>query len=72
MIGASVIFGDVPVQKLTGKKDFRIQDNKTFLACSLSLSFGVMVNSILRLDHYLGSTSCMKCLHHDLDIYGLI
>ncbi|KAI1450905.1 Zinc/iron permease [Annulohypoxylon stygium] len=43
MIGASVIFGDVPVQKLTGKKDFRIQDNKTFLACSLSLSFGVMI-----------------------------
>lgn len=44
VFGASVICVDIFVRLLPGKKDFRIQDSNTFLACSLSLSFGVMVS----------------------------
>jgi len=38
---------DVVVQWLPGKRSFRIQDSNAFLACSLSLSFGVMIFSAL-------------------------
>ncbi len=31
-----------------GQKGFRIQDSNTFLASSLSLSFGVMVRAFIR------------------------
>ncbi|KAI1467275.1 Zinc/iron permease [Daldinia caldariorum] len=43
LIGSSIIYVDVVVRMLPGKKDFRIQDSNAFLACSLSLSFGVML-----------------------------
>ncbi|KAI1267401.1 Zinc/iron permease [Xylariaceae sp. FL1019] len=43
VLGASIICVDVFVRLFPGKKDFRIQDSNTFLACSLSLSFGVML-----------------------------
>ncbi|KAI1393672.1 ZIP zinc transporter-domain-containing protein [Hypoxylon trugodes] len=43
VIGSSIICVDVFVRLLPGKKNFRIQDSNTFLACSLSLSFGVML-----------------------------
>lgn len=34
---------DLVIRYIPGKQDFRIQDSNSFLACSLSLSFGVMV-----------------------------
>ncbi|KAI0389800.1 Zinc/iron permease [Xylariaceae sp. FL0594] len=43
VLGASIICIDIILQLLPGKKDFRIQDSNNFLACSLSLSFGVMI-----------------------------
>ncbi|KAJ8124334.1 hypothetical protein O1611_g9307 [Lasiodiplodia mahajangana] len=43
VLGASIICVDVIVQLFPGKANFRVQDSNTFLACSLSLSFGVMV-----------------------------
>ncbi|KAI0847911.1 Zinc/iron permease [Daldinia vernicosa] len=43
VIGSSIICVDEIVRLFPGKKDFRIQDSNTFLACSLSLSFGVML-----------------------------
>ncbi|KAI0408747.1 Zinc/iron permease [Xylaria palmicola] len=43
VLGAAVICIDVIVRMFPGKKNFRIQDSNTFLACSLSLSFGVML-----------------------------
>ncbi|KAI1653174.1 Zinc/iron permease [Daldinia decipiens] len=43
VIGSAIICVDVVVRLFPGKKDFRIQDSNTFLACSLSLSFGVML-----------------------------
>ncbi|KAI2630771.1 ZIP zinc transporter-domain-containing protein [Hypoxylon sp. NC1633] len=43
VIGSSIICVDVFVRLFPGKKNFRIQDSNTFLACSLSLSFGVMI-----------------------------
>ncbi|KAI1212886.1 Zinc/iron permease [Annulohypoxylon truncatum] len=43
MIGSCIIYVDEVVRLFPGQKDFRIQDNNTFLACSLSLSFGVMM-----------------------------
>ncbi|KAI1492180.1 ZIP zinc transporter [Biscogniauxia mediterranea] len=43
VLGASIICVDVVVRLLPGKGDFRIQDSNAFLACSLSLSFGVML-----------------------------
>lgn len=43
VIGASIICVDLVIRLLPGKKDFRIQDSNAFLACSLSLSFGVMI-----------------------------
>lgn len=43
--GACVICVDLLICKIPGKQDFRIQESNAFLACSLSLSFGVMVCS---------------------------
>lgn len=43
VVGASIICVDVLVRLIASKKDFTIQDSGVFLACSLSLSFGVMV-----------------------------
>ncbi|KAK4169355.1 ZIP zinc transporter-domain-containing protein [Cladorrhinum sp. PSN259] len=45
--GASIICVDVVIRALPGKRNFRIQDSSVFLACSLSLSFGVMIFSAL-------------------------
>ncbi|TFA97681.1 Zinc-regulated transporter 3 [Trichoderma ghanense] len=47
VLGASIICIDVLVRLLPGKANFRIQDSNVFLACSLSLSFGVMLFSSL-------------------------
>ncbi|KAH6606845.1 zip metal ion transporter [Trichoderma cornu-damae] len=47
VFGASVICVDAFVRLVPGKADFRIQDSNVFLACSLSLSFGVMLFSSL-------------------------
>ncbi|KAL7936319.1 Zinc/iron permease [Trichoderma chlorosporum] len=47
VFGASIICVDVFVRLLPGKANFRIQDSNVFLACSLSLSFGVMLFSSL-------------------------
>ncbi|KAH9898933.1 ZIP zinc transporter [Xylariomycetidae sp. FL2044] len=43
VLGASIICVDELVRRFPGKRNFRIQDSNTFLACSLSLSFGVML-----------------------------
>ncbi|KAI0816768.1 Zinc/iron permease [Xylaria sp. FL0064] len=43
VIGASIICVDIVVRLFPGKRNFRVQDSNTFLACSLSLSFGVML-----------------------------
>jgi zinc transporter, ZIP family len=43
-LGATIICVDVLVRHFPGQKHFRIQDSNAFLACSLSLSFGVMVS----------------------------
>ncbi|KAK4192010.1 zinc-regulated transporter 3 [Podospora australis] len=45
--GASIICVDVFVRLIPSKRHFRIQDSNAFLACSLSLSFGVMIFSAL-------------------------
>ncbi|XXH05007.1 hypothetical protein Hte_011431 [Hypoxylon texense] len=42
-VGSAIICVDVFVRLFPGKKNFRIQDSNAFLACSLSLSFGVML-----------------------------
>ncbi|PWI74962.1 Zinc/iron permease [Purpureocillium lilacinum] len=47
VFGASIICVDVLVRLLPGKRNFRIQESSAFLACSLSLSFGVMLFSSL-------------------------
>ncbi|KAH6964287.1 hypothetical protein HG530_003598 [Fusarium avenaceum] len=47
VVGASIVCVDVIVRLFPGKKNFRIQDSNVFLACSLSLSFGVMLFSAL-------------------------
>lgn len=44
VFGASIICVDALVRLIPGKSNFRIQDSNIFLACSLSLSFGVMVS----------------------------
>ncbi|KAF4974239.1 hypothetical protein FZEAL_8839 [Fusarium zealandicum] len=43
VVGASIVCVDIIVRLFPGKQNFRIQDSNVFLACSLSLSFGVMV-----------------------------
>ncbi|KAL8294348.1 hypothetical protein RB597_007940 [Gaeumannomyces tritici] len=45
--GASIICVDSLVRLFPGQKRFRIQESNVFLACSLSLSFGVMIFSAL-------------------------
>ncbi|KAM0263037.1 hypothetical protein ACHAQJ_001416 [Trichoderma viride] len=47
VFGASIICVDALVRLIPGKANFRIQDSNIFLACSLSLSFGVMLFSSL-------------------------
>ena len=44
ILGACVICVDLLIRYIPGKAAFRIQDSSAFLACSLSLSFGVMVS----------------------------
>ncbi|KAK4456303.1 Zinc/iron permease [Podospora aff. communis PSN243] len=46
-LGATIICVDVLVRQFPGQKHFRIEDSNAFLACSLSLSFGVMLFSAL-------------------------
>lgn len=59
-MGACVICVDLLIRYIPGKADFRIQDSSSFLACSLSLSFGVMVrNHVLALLTSL-SSYCRK------------
>ncbi|KAI1432947.1 Zinc/iron permease [Xylaria sp. CBS 124048] len=43
VLGATIICVDVIVQLFPGKRNFRVQESNVFLACSLSLSFGVML-----------------------------
>ncbi|KAL8388631.1 hypothetical protein RB595_009113 [Gaeumannomyces hyphopodioides] len=45
--GASIICVDSLVRLFPGQKRFRIEESNVFLACSLSLSFGVMIFSAL-------------------------
>ncbi|KAK2004911.1 ZIP zinc transporter [Colletotrichum falcatum] len=47
VLGASIICVDLLVRYIPGRRNFRIQDSSGFLACSLSLSFGVMLYSAL-------------------------
>ncbi|KAF5018508.1 hypothetical protein F66182_9513 [Fusarium sp. NRRL 66182] len=47
VVGAAIVCVDVIVRLFPGKRNFRIQDSNVFLACSLSLSFGVMLFSAL-------------------------
>ena len=44
VVGASIICVDLLVRLIPSQRHFRIQDSNGFLACSLSLSFGVMVS----------------------------
>lgn len=44
ILGASVICIDIPIRLIPSKRNFRIQESNSFLAASLSLSFGVMVS----------------------------
>ncbi|KAI1115985.1 Zinc/iron permease [Nemania sp. NC0429] len=43
VLGAAIICIDLVVRLFPGRSNFRVQDSNTFLACSLSLSFGVML-----------------------------
>ncbi|KAK0709114.1 Zinc/iron permease [Lasiosphaeria miniovina] len=47
VVGASIICVDSLVRLIPSKRQFRIQESSMFLACSLSLSFGVMLFSAL-------------------------
>ncbi|KAL8674431.1 MAG: hypothetical protein Q9168_001164 [Polycauliona sp. 1 TL-2023] len=47
IVGSSIINVDLIIQRIPGKRSFRIQDSDTFLSASLSLSFGVMLFSSL-------------------------
>ncbi|KAF5129688.1 Zinc-regulated transporter 3 [Metarhizium anisopliae] len=47
IFGASIVCVDFIVRQFPGKRSFRIQESNIFLACSLSLSFGVMMFSAL-------------------------
>ncbi|KAK0630663.1 Zinc/iron permease [Bombardia bombarda] len=59
--GASIICVDLVIRLIPSKRDFRIQDSNAFLACSLSLSFGVMLFSAL----YSMLPSAMRYLAKD-------
>ncbi|KAI1195600.1 Zinc/iron permease [Nemania serpens] len=43
VLGAAIICIDLVVRLFPGRSNFRVQDSNAFLACSLSLSFGVML-----------------------------
>ncbi|KAH8895000.1 ZIP zinc transporter [Thozetella sp. PMI_491] len=60
-VGASIINVDILVRLFPGQRSFRIQDSNVFLACSLSLSFGVMLFSAL----YSMLPSSMRYLNKD-------
>jgi len=45
VFGASIIYVEYIVRLFPGLKQFRIQDSNVFLACSFSMSFGVMASS---------------------------
>src|SRR5690554_6648510 len=45
VIGSSIICVDLLLRRIRKWEDFSIQDSSHFLACSMSLSFGVMVMS---------------------------
>ncbi|KAI9691732.1 MAG: hypothetical protein M1822_007804 [Bathelium mastoideum] len=47
IIGSLVICVDVIVRQFPGKRNFKIEENNSFLSSSLSLSFGVMLFSSL-------------------------
>ncbi|KAB5523009.1 ZIP zinc transporter [Coniochaeta sp. 2T2.1] len=47
VFGASIIYVDYIVRLFPSQRQFRIQDSNIFLACSFSLSFGVMIFSAL-------------------------
>ncbi|RAL60600.1 hypothetical protein DID88_009795 [Monilinia fructigena] len=47
VIGSCIICIDLLIRYISSKKNFRIQDSNSFLAASLSLSFGVMIFSSL-------------------------
>lgn len=47
VFGASIIYVEYIVRHFPSQKEFRIQDSNVFLACSFSLSFGVMIFSAL-------------------------
>jgi ZIP family zinc transporter len=58
VFGASIIYVEYIVRLFPSQKQFRIQDSNVFLACSFSLSFGVMVRQNLtpgRCDYYTDS-----------------
>ncbi|KAI0202239.1 Zinc/iron permease [Astrocystis sublimbata] len=43
VLGAAIICIDIVVRLFPGKKSFRVEESTTFQACSLSLSFGVLI-----------------------------
>ncbi|OBT68167.1 hypothetical protein VE03_02322 [Pseudogymnoascus sp. 23342-1-I1] len=47
VLGSSIICIDLLLRRIPRWKDFSIQDSSLFLACSMSLSFGVMIFSAL-------------------------
>lgn len=47
VFGSSIICVDLIIQRIPGKRHFRIQDSNTFLSSSLSLTCGVMLFSSL-------------------------
>ncbi|EGS17609.1 putative metal ion transmembrane transporter protein [Thermochaetoides thermophila DSM 1495] len=61
VLGAAITCIDYFVRLLPGKRNFRIQQSSAFLACSLSLSFGVMLFSAL----YSMLPSAMRYLTED-------
>lgn len=46
VVGSSIICVDLLVQRIPGKRNFKIQDSNSFLSASLSLTFGVMVSKV--------------------------
>ncbi|KAK4106807.1 Zinc/iron permease [Parathielavia hyrcaniae] len=61
ILGATVVCVDIPIRMLPGQRNFRIQESNSFLASSLSLSFGVMMFSAL----YSMLPSAMRYLTKD-------
>lgn len=44
VFGSSIICIDLVIQRIPGRRNFKIQDSNTFLSSSLSLTSGVMVS----------------------------